>query len=101
MLTVVAVLRVCVCVRGVCWVLVVLCVRWGVVVVMVMVGGRVLLHLAVLGVVAVQLCLSRVDALCRVVEVGWVGLVGDEGGVTGRRNRRVALRRGLPSLAAE
>ena len=57
--------------------------RWGLVVVMVMVGGRVLLDLAVLGVVAVQLGLSWVDALCRVVEVGWVGLVGDEGGVTG------------------
>lgn len=63
--------------------LVVLCVWRGVVVVMVVVGRGVLLGLDVLGVVTVELGLCY--GLCCVMEVGRVGLVGDEGGVTGWR----------------
>lgn len=65
--------------------LVVLCVGRGVVVVVVVVRRGVLL--AVLGVV--ELGLGYL--LGCVVEVGRMGRVGDEGGVTGRRKRRMAL----------
>lgn len=71
----------CIC----CRVLVVLCVGRGVVVVVVVVRRGVLL--AVLGVV--ELGLGYL--LGCVVEVGRMGRVGDEGGVTGRRKRRMAL----------
>lgn len=93
MLAVMAVLRVAVlvCVRGVGRVLVVLRVGRGVVVVVVVVRRRVLWDLAVVGVVAVVLGLRWVCYLCCVVQVGRVGLVGYECGLTGRRERRVAL----------
>lgn len=93
MLAVMAVLRVGVLVRvrGVGRVLVVLRVGGRVVVVVVVVRRRVLRDLAVLGMVTVELGLPRVCYLCCVVQVGRVGLVGYEGGVTGRREGRVAL----------
>lgn len=106
MLTVVAVLRVRVrvLVRGV-WgvsrVLVELRVRGRVVVVVVVVGRRVLRDLAVVGMVTVVWGLHRVRDLCCVVQVGRVGLVGDEGRVAGRGQGGVALRGRLPSLAAK
>lgn len=103
-LAVMAVLRVAVLVRGrpggVRRVLVVVRVGRRVVVVVVVVGRRVLGHLAVVGVVAVELSLHRVHHLCRVVQVGGVGLVGDEGGVAGGRVAP-ALGGRLPPLAAE
>lgn len=103
MLAVVAVLgvRVLVPVRGVSRVLVVLRVGGRVVVVVMVVGRRVLRDLAVVGMVSVVLGLHRVCDLCCVVQVGRVGLVGDEGRVTGRGQGGVALGRRFPSLAAE
>lgn len=105
MLAVMAVLRVLVLVlvrvRGrVARVLVVLRVGRRVVVVVVVVRRRVLRDLAVLGMVAVEL--HCVCYLCCVVQVGRVGLVGYEGGLTaGRVERRVALGGRFASLAAE
>ena len=103
MLAVMAVLRVAVlvCVRGVGRVLVVLRVGRGVVVVVVVVRRRVLWDLAVVGVVAMVLGLRWVCYLCCVVQVGRVGLVGYECGVTGRGERRVALGWRFASLAAK
>lgn len=108
-LAVMAVLRVAVLVRRrragrVRRVLVVVRVGRRVVVVVVVVGRRVLRHLAVVGVVAVELSLHRVRHLCCVVQVGGVGLVGDEGGVAGGRAQgRVAPTLGgrFPPLASE
>lgn len=107
-LAVMAVLRVAVLVRrlrggGVRRVLVVVRVRGRVVVVVVVVGRRVLRHLAVVRVVAVELGLHRVRHLCCVVQVGRVGLVGDEGGLAGGRplGRVAPLGGRLPPLAAE
>lgn len=57
--------------------------------------------LAVVGMVTVVWGLHCVCDLCCVVQVGRVGLVGYEGRVAGRGQRRVALRRWLPSLAAK
>lgn len=93
MLAVVAVLRVGVLVRvrGVGRVLVVLRVGRGVVVVVVVVRRWILRDLAVLGVVTVELGLHCVCYLCCVVQVGRVGLVGYESGLTGLGERRVAL----------
>lgn len=71
--------------------LVVLRVGRGVVVVVVVVRRRVLWDLAVLGMVTVVLGLNCVFYLCCVVQVGRVGLVGYESGVTGWRKRGVAL----------
>lgn len=73
----------CIC----CRVLVVLCMGRGVVMVVVVVGRGVLLDVAVLGVV--ELGLGYL--LGCVVEVGRMGRVGDEGGVTRQRKRRMAL----------
>lgn len=64
----------------------------GVVVVVVVIRRGVLWDLAVLGMVAVVLGLCCVYRLCCVVQVGRVGLVGYESGVTGGGKRRVALR---------
>lgn len=107
-LAVMAVLRVAVLVRrlrggGVRRVLVVVRVRGRVVVVVVVVGRRVLRHLAVVRVVAVELGLHRVRHLCCVVQVGRVGLVGDEGGLAGGRplGRVAPLGGRLPPLASE
>lgn len=107
-LAVMAVLRVAVLVRGrarrVRRVLVVVRVGRWVVVVVVVVGRRVLRHLAVVGVVAVELSLHCVRHLCCVVQVGRVGLVGDESGVpSGRAHGRVAPTLGgrLSPLAAK
>lgn len=97
MLAVVAVLWV----RGVGRVLVELREGGRVVVVVVVVGRWVLRDLAVVGMVTVVLGLHWVCDLCCVVQVGRVGLVGYEGGVAGRGQRRVALRRRFPSLAAK
>lgn len=71
--------------------LVVLRVGRGVVVVMVVVRRRVLWDFAVLGMVTMELGLHCVRYLCCVVQVGRVGLVGYESGLTRRRERRVAL----------
>lgn len=73
----------------------------GVVVVVVVVRRRVLWDLAELGMVTVELGLHCVCYLCCVVQVGWVGLVGYESGVTGRRQRRVGLGRRFAPLAAK
>lgn len=100
MLTVVAVLWVRVLVR-VSRVLVELRVGGRVVVVVVVVGRWILRDLAVVGMVTVVLGLHRVCDLCCVVQVGRVGLVGYEGRVAGRGQRRVALRRWFPTLAAK
>lgn len=101
-LAVVAVLRVRGRVRGVSRVLVVLRVRRRVVVVVVVVRGRVLWGRAVLRVVGMVWGLRHVlCCLRRVVQVGRVGLVRYEGGVARRHQRGLALRRWLPSLAAE
>ena len=62
--------------------LVVLRVGRRVVVVVVVVRRRVLWDLAVVGVVTVELGLHCVCYLCCVVQVGRVGLVGYESGVT-------------------
>lgn len=103
MLTVVAVLwvRVLVRVRGVRRELVELRVGGRVVVVVVVVGRWILGDLAVVGMVTVVLGLHCVCDLCCVVQVGRVGLVGYEGRVAGRGQRRVALRRWFPTLAAK
>lgn len=79
--------------------LVVLRVRWGVVVVVVVVRRGILR--AVLGMVAVVLGLHCVHHLRCVMEVGRVGLVRYQSGVTRLGERRVALRRRFPSLAAK
>lgn len=79
--------------------LVVLRVRWGVVVVVVVVRRGILR--AVLGMVAVVLGLHCVHHLRSVMQVGRVGLVRYESGVTRLGERRVALRRRFPSLAAK
>lgn len=71
--------------------LVVLRVGRGVVMVVVVVRRRVLWDLAVLGMVTVELGLHCVCYLCCVVQVGRVGLVGYESGLTRWRERRVAL----------
>lgn len=81
--------------------LVVLRVGGRVVVVVVVVRRRVLRDLAVLGMVAVVLDLHYVCCLCGVVQVGRVGLVGYEGGLTGGSIRGVALGRRFASLAAK
>lgn len=77
MLAVMAVLwmGVLMCMGGVGWVLVVLCVGRGVVVVMVVVGRRVLRDLTVVRMVTMDLGLHRMGYLCCVVQVGWVGFV--------------------------
>lgn len=69
-------------------------------VVVVVVRRRVLWDLAVLGMVTLVLGRHSM-CLCCVVEVGWVGLVGYEGGLTGLRVRGVALGWWFASLAAE
>lgn len=72
-------MRMLVRVGAIAWVLVVLCVGGRVVMMMVVVRRWVLRHLAVLRVMRVVL------GLCRVVQVGRVGFVGDECGVARRR----------------
>lgn len=69
----------------------------GVVVVVVVVGGRVLLHVAVLGVMAVRraLCRPLVMAGHQMLRVGQAWRVW---GWLGKGWWRVSLRRGLPSL---
>lgn len=84
-LAVVAVLRMRGRVRGVGRVQVVLRVRRRVVVVVVVVRRGVLRGRTVLGVVAVVLGLHHVCCLCRVVQVGRMGLVRYEGGVAAWR----------------
>lgn len=81
--------------------LVVLCVGRRMVVVVVVIRWWILWDLTVLGMVTVELGLHCVCYLCRVVQVGWMGLVRYQCGMAGREERGMALRRRFPSLAAK